>query len=677
MDGSQIMTLSPISAAGLSAFGGQALAMSSMLSTTVYIADPQFEAPRTRSFVDNPLVDRFIPSAERNLTSTVTAPVFVDTLLHHVGQAYNPQSLQVLGDVPDTPCRTELTYFEKVLERHPTPVDGYDRGNHSSANAYGVVNLRSRFYRGLIRFLRAVRLIKQDPIREDIYKACGGEQNFLTPKATLEGMHRILHRHHTNFPKIEEVNTAVRKANARSYTLWGSSQAIPFGEVTSRQTFETFWKPTAEADGRTRYWETVVNDQVADLPLDESGTKVTPFYVQAAESKRFRLEDGTEVPVYTISMDSLDNGSPLAVVPGVSALQVRLVENFIEAKLKENSNARFKLSSHFSSILIMNGATSSAARKLLRRLLSREEIVLFTGGHSHQRERTDLKDRFKLDRKTPLWECIVPSLIDFHPSHNLKARVFEDARSVMIETMTVDRDAQGRPVLKIDLEYKGLDHEDFKADFMPEVEAELARFKREHGYQRSEETIKDLRNKHIKGYLLRRLRHLGELANPFRLKRFLKAWGRLFSPIESTIDNFTVVSAVQMFNECSHFIPFLKSVIHFMKMDEPGEMAARAQIEGVLQALETKYPVRRREFEEKVSAGASSVELKTYADLYERAGLYLLPELFLQLKMGGRARAFAVLAGLDASHEEYEWHHGKPTTVPNKPPTISIPLGVT
>jgi hypothetical protein len=132
-----------------------------------------------------------------------------------------------------------------------------------------------------------------------------------------------------------------------------------------------------------------------------------------------------------------------------------------------------------------------------------------------------------------------------------------------------------------------------------------------------------------------------------------------------------------MFNECEHYIPFLESLAHFMKLDEgeAGETAARAQIEGVLTALKREYADRRPKFEAAVARGESAVKLKQFNNLYELAGMQLLPELFLQLKMGGQARAFAVLAGLDASQEEFEYHRGRPTKVPNKVPTISIPVG--
>lgn len=653
------------SAAALSA--ATAMMRQGEMHTTLYLADPQLEHLGPRSCVDNPLVDAVIHSADRNLISTATTPLYIDTLLDHTRRFHNAQSLQILGDVPDTPCKDEISHMEAVLDRHGIPVEGYDRGNHSSSNAYGVVNLGSRLWRFLTRWV-----LRHDPLKEDTCQSCGSEDNLLTPQGTFRGMHRILHRHHENPPSVERISTSVKKASGRGYTLEGARAEVRFVPENSSRNFETFWKPTTGVDGKTRYWETLINFDTADLPIDKRPSKVTPFYVQATEEARFHLDDGAQVPVYTISMDSLDNGSPIAVIPGISALQVRLVENFIDEKLKENPNARFKLSSHFSAMRILKGDTSCEARDLFRKLLSREQVVLFSGGHTHVREIANLRDRLKLERQSDLMEFIVPSLIDFDPTHNLKSKLDQDGRALMIETMTVDKAADGRPVLKISLEYQGLDREDLDGDFLPEVEQRLALFKKEHGYQRAKETLEDLKRKHIRGFFRRRLRQLGQLfTSP------IKTLKRIFSPVQAAIDNFTVVSAVQMFNEAKHFVPFLDSILHYIDADQdPGELAARAQIEGVRTLLKTEYDARRPQFEAEVAKGESAADLKQFADLYQRAGLHVIPELLLKLKLGGRARAFAVLAGLDASQEEYEYEGGKPTNIPNKEPVITVHLKV-
>ena len=644
--------------------------------TTLYVADPQFEHLGPRSAVDNPLVDRIVPSADRNLVSTVTAPVYVDSLFHRVLQRLKVSvgqrvKTQVLGDIPDTPCKTELTHFEKILDRHPLEVEGYDRGNHSSSNAYGVVNIRSRIYRFLAGLLR------KDWLKNDVCQACGGCGNELTPKETMRGMHRILHRHHANPPPIEQVNTPVSRNTDKVAILANTRTPISLKPTNHEQVCETFWKPTPDASGQVRTWDALVNYQEADEPVDRRRTKATPFYIQAAEECRFQLKDGSEVPVYNISLDSLDNDHVLAVFPGVSALQVRLVEAFIERKLRENPNARFKLSSHFSSIRILDHTGSEAAKDLFRQLLSREEVVLFSGGHTHQRELTNLTHDLALPRKSDLMEVIVPSLVDYNPAQNGDSKTYQDARALVIETTKIEYDAQGRPALKIDLEFQGLDPEELTEGRTPEVMAAVDAYREQNGYMRAKETVDDVKKRHIRGFVRRRFRHLGQMLNPFRWGDFKKAWARAFSPVQALFDNFTVVSTVQMFNEVQHFIPFLRSLVHFMKLDEtePGEDAARLQIQGVLILLDKEYNERRPQFEAAVARGESAVNLKPFNDLYERVGVHLLPELFLQLKLGGQARAYAVLAGLEASREEYEYHRGRPTKVPNKIPTISLSVG--
>jgi len=46
----------------------------------------------------------------------------------------------------------------------------------------------------------------------------------------------------------------------------------------------------------------------------------------------------------------------------------------------------------------------------------------------------------------------------------------------------------------------------------------------------------------------------------------------------------------------------------------------------------------------------------------------------MQLRVGGQARALAILAGIEASRGEFDFHNRKPTKVPNKVPTITIPI---
>lgn len=636
----------------------QCLLRPGQASVTLHVADPQLEYLGRRTFIDNSLLDYFVPSSNRNTVSMATAPLYVDTLLDHARRILccDNVTMQILGDIPDTPCASEMADFEAILARHPIPVEGYDRGNHSSSNAFGVINLLSHFYRGLRAFFG-----QKIGLEDEICEACGGEDKVLTPRRTFEGMYRILHRTRGG-NGIEGLNVRVEKAD------------------NCKPTFATFWRPVAspDADGQERvsYWECLVNYDQADLPADKRKGKVTPFYIQATEEVRFQLEDGVEVPVYTISLDTLDSRNFISVLPGVSELQIRLVEIFIEEKLKENPNARFKLSAHFPAERLNNWTTPCAVKKAFKRLLAREEVILFVCGHSHKRDVQDLTQKMGLKRKTPLMEIVIPSLVDYSPAQRGDSKAYQDARALGIERMRVERGADGRPVIKIDVEFKGLDPEDFSKEMTPEVRQALADYKARHGYMRARETFRDLQKKLLKGFLVRQWRRVKEFftvaVNPRHEKKFMEYW-REESVFQRVFDNLTAISVAQMFNEAEHLIPLLRSLVTFMRADEgAGESAAVAQVEGVLRCLEAEYPARSTNFDTAVARGDRASELRRYNDLFVRTGVDRLSGALISLKAGGQARTFAALAGLEASREEYQFHRGRPTRIPNKVPTISV-----
>jgi hypothetical protein len=97
-----------------------------------------------------------------------------------------------------------------------------------------------------------------------------------------------------------------------------------------------------------------------------------------------------------------------------------------------------------------------------------------------------------------------------------------------------------------------------------------------------------------------------------------------------------------------------------------------AQVEGVLRCLETEYPALSASFDAAVARGERASELRQHNDLFVRTGVDRLSRALIPLKPGGQARTFATLAGLEASREEYQFHRGRPTRIPNKVPTISI-----
>jgi hypothetical protein len=686
------------------------------VGTTLYIADPQFEREGARSWLDNAGMDRFIPSAHRNVAAMLTAPLYTDTSLREVKRPKDsvplkePIKMQVLGDIADTPCVSEMSDFEAVLARHPEiPAVGINRGNHSSASAFGVVNTLSRPYQWLKKiFLKE----KEDTLEKQLCEKCGGPGTPLNPQKTFEAMHRILNRRRPHAPPVEAINVEVHEANYEGFRLKPEGKRIGFETDKRQRIFATFWR---QAPGREPHWECLVNYQIANQPERDRKSKVSPFYIQASEEGRVQTADGREVPIFTISLDSQDLENPVAVLPGISELQVRLVEIFIDQMKAKHPDALFKLSAHFPVGQILGrreawydirswfNRTSRAARRAFKRLLSREEVILFASGHIHRRQVQDLTKTLGLKRKSPLREIVVPSVTDFSPVRKAGSDKLSDARAIGIETMTVEKGEDGKHLLKIDVDYKGLDPEDLKGKGLtPAVEEAVSRQTREHGYQKTLETMLQKFGKirylgfggpfgrfliwqflkkrlwSLWGFVTRVALPLPFLWIPFLWKRF-QNYLQKPSFLQDIFDALTVVSTEQMFNEAEHLLPFFESLTQFIaKETEPGDAASEALFAGVQKVyanLKMHYQARRPAFDDAVKKKADATELTQYKDLFERAGLGDLSAMLLNLKDDGEARAFAVMVGLESAQAEYEFHRWKPTEVPNDALTVTIPIG--
>jgi len=659
-------------------------------AVTFYLADLQFEHLGSRGFTHNPLIMKYVPPADRNVIATQTAALFVDELLRRVKHEHKDHhmAIEVKGDVADTPARSEIARLEKIIKRHEIPVEGYTRGNHSSGNVFGVVNLSSPSYDRL----RALPIVGRFSLDEQLLDAAGDEGNVLTQRATIQGMHRILHSHRKDMPGPEKINTAVDEADGRGVKLLGTENVISFKPEHQDLLFHAFWRASRatrdHSTQETRFWECLVNYDIADQKEKYRTTKVNPFYLQASETCRLKSNDGCEYPVYTISLDGLDHTNLVAAVGGgVSELQVRLIENFMNQMLKENPRARFKISSHFSAkdltkppwYMFWRRRKGAEGREAFRKLLSREEIILYSYGHTHERKIVDLNQTLKLGRSTPLTEINVPSLIDYHPNAVRHDHDYHDARALVVEKLHLDDRRAGDRRIVVDLEYRGLDREDIVEGNTADVQKALKTFSRKHGYIRARETNKMLQSRYFMSWVKLHFKRLGVFAtvglNPFRWTRFKHYW-RDFSLTQYVIDNFTVVSTINMFNEAYHLLAFLESVIQFIKEDDdPGELAVRGQLESLRMAILEDRTVRLHQFEKAIAAGERAHELAKFNDLFRRTKAHRLSDLLMQLRAGGQARAFAILAGIEASKGEFEFHKKKPTKVPNTVPTISIPVG--
>ncbi len=651
-------------------------------AVTLYLSDLQLEHLGPRSFSQNPLFKRIIPGSDRNVIATQTAAVFTDELLRVVSGSYSgcPIGIEVKGDMANTPARNELTRLEKIIDASGLPVEGYARGNHSSGHAFGVINVGSPWYKRLQR----LPLIGRFFFEKEMEDAAGGADNVLSARDTMEAMHRLLHRHREDPIPLEAINMPIHQADYDGYQPISTEERIPFLDQNRAANFNAFWKQTSSpgdaGQAQTRHWECVVNYDIANTPERDSSA-VHPIYLQATETVRFHTRDGSEVPVYTISLDGMDNNSLLAIDGTMSEFQVRLVELFMDQMKAENPKAKFKFSSHFSA----KSLTSSLffwrirrARKAFRRLLGREELILFSFGHTHERGIQDLNKTLKLGRKTPLMEVNVPSLIDYHPVISGRDQQDHDARAIVIEKLRCYEREDGTPLLALGLEFKGLNPAEIEHGEDPAVQEALRSFACRHGYLRARETVRMFRNKHIVGWLHSHFRRLGVLVtqglNVFRPGKLINYWKNL-SVTQYAIDNFTVASTVNMFNEAYHLLPFLESIRKLIGDDEEeGQLAVRAQIESLRLALMQDYVVRRHDFEEALSNGARPADMRKYNDLFQRVHGHRLSKLFSQLRPGSPARAFVILAGIEASKGEYHYNRGKPTKVPNMVAPILIDI---
>lgn len=656
--------------------------------TTVSLGDPQIDWAGPPTAFDNTTLDALIPSSYRDLTSMLTLPLYIDELLRRVSKKTGGSpALRLLGDIPNTPAVQEMGVFEAVLRRHPFRVIAGDNGNHASSNYLGVINVLSGAYKFLSRLLGVEGLLERE-----LARSCGGTDNVLTPRKTMEGLHRMMHASNPEAPSLDELNTQVMRADEDGYDEWSDHELA-----------KKFWKPVATTDAEGRHWECVVNLEDADRTQGERNKRPHPFYLQAHEEARFRLSDGSEAPVYSISLDTLDTDHWLtnfiAVFPGVSPFQSRLTQAFISERLRENPNARFKLCAHFPATRIAYpvlgkrpflGRRLSWAfgggreRRAFRELLSRPEVVLFTSGHTHKRGVHHLTQELGLERQTPLTEATTPSVIDYSPVQGAAGRE-HDARALTLEHMQVVSDSAGQETLAIDVEFLGLDQEDFASCLTGEMQTELEQFRRAHGWQgmraMAKEGWKELTRygfRQVGRFAKNTALRIGEfflVLTPLHKKK-LKSYWREQSFVENLMYAFTTLSIVQMFREGEQLIPFLRSLVKFIEQDEAdsGAIAAKTQIQGVLTALATESPARQLAFQKDFDAGVRPRELLQYDDLFTRTGVHELPTILLNLPYDSQARSFAILAGIMSSREEYLFGRGKPTKISNQVPRITIPF---
>src|SRR5262249_39704808 len=135
---------------------------------------------------------------------------------------------------------------------------------------------------------------------EQLEGAAGSRAEILNQQATMEAMHDIVTCYREDHPKPKNLTTAVHAADYDGYQLLkgNSEERVAFTSENRERNFQTFWKPTKGTQmglsRETRFWECIVNYDIADDKQKLRGTEVNPIYLQASETARFIAQDGTD-----------------------------------------------------------------------------------------------------------------------------------------------------------------------------------------------------------------------------------------------------------------------------------------------------------------------------------------------------------------------------------------------
>jgi hypothetical protein len=394
------------------------------------------------------------------------------------------------------------------------------------------------------------------------------------------------------------------------------------------------------------------------------------------------------------------------------------------------------------------------AREIFRRTLSRKEVILYVHGHEHGRKNIDLNQTMKLGRETQLPQIAVPSTID---NNCTDYETYRNARSILVAKTRLHKDERGNRSLMISMNFEGFNQDDLGEAVTPEVLAAKEAFEKNHGFIRFKDSLTALKHRHIIGFLKNFAflpwRFCKAIYQTIRRQDTQNYW-QSFSLLQTAADNAAIASAINMFNEASHFIPLLESLLKFIEHDivkhfdavvgkkarkrvsmtaiemglsdfeqmkhavmektsnekrgsqrkmktAPGlrtfphvatsqvtqiiqEINARKEIEDIWNELKDGYRIKKDQFDTSLLSGRPASETRKYNDLFEKAGMHLLPgkllELYtLQEKRGATTGdlewvAFAVLAGIAASRAEAKHHKFKASSIPDNLGTLKIPL---
>lgn len=554
---------------------------------TLLIGDPQTTLGRRPTALQSPLLDRIQNTAYRSLISTMFASLYTYVLVKKADQdAVKANAVHVslafLGDGAENPTREEMGQVGAIAFATGRPIIGFAPGNHDGGYFAGVVNYKSRAVRTILN----VPLLAKWDLNREMLEAAGEEANILTRERSIDAIRSITNLKRISPKQTRDINVKVLSDGTGCRILLPSEQnssrekILEFRSDNVLEIFRTFWTPSdatiANSDKEQRFWECVVNHDTSVLDEEYRSKWPQPFYLHATESARFRDKDGTEFPLYTITIDCMDHDKTLGAFKGeISALQAQLIENFIESQLQENPNAHFQIHGHFKAEDILECSRlryrkykrTKRAREIFRRTLSRKEVILYVHGHEHNRKKMDLNQALNLGRSTPLPQIAVPSTIDNTFTDH---KTYRNARSILVSKTRLNRDERGNRSLQISMNFQGFNQDDLGEAVTPEVREAMETFEKNHGFIRYKDSLNGLKHRHMIGFLKT------FLFLPWRFSKavYQKMRGRdtdgywqNFSLLQTAADNAAIASAINMFNEASHFIPMLESMIKFIEHD--------------------------------------------------------------------------------------------------------------
>lgn len=638
---------------------------------SIYAGDFQFRTPQDQGPVQNAIFDKGLVSvAMRSLYTDSSAPTHLVELIRRtyakVPDKNQFTGIKGMGDYGDLGCDQEFDRLrlavQLLLEENPdlrftllTP------GNHDGG-----------FYIGTL--LRSGRSLLADIWYPNVefdakFGQCGEVENMTERGEGVADLNAIAQNWKGDPKKAREKITTHVKSGSRGGFRLHDGERLSF-KKDANEVFKTLWKENTALDR----WDAILHlnssllgrhhddkksgeKDLLSILSENTQMRRDPrqwIHLQATRQTEFESSTGATVPIYEIALDSTDlTSAPLfaGTIKGhVSQLQISAIENFMNAKLAENPNAKFKLNMHYPVAKMVASACHA-----MKRLLEREEVILVSDAHVHERGfNADMRDEFKLKRKTPLAHLTVPSTIDM-------------PREVVLEKMNFT-ESNGKGRINFDFAFESLPETEIPGydqnvrEALEYFEALLAA-KKENAPKTREKTYLYINEDEVIARLSPQMKRIAnnESKRDIQIKELLTILFRLGGQASNRF--ITEGSLRQIKIDFDYFLDFLDLVAGLLKLENPERskiLESRiAKMRSYYEAWKIGY-LRHDRQKYPFSAQRSHNDLYTNANLDD-----IFDFLNSELPQGGATRAFFTAVGMRASAEEMEYHGYKLPEVPD------------